>query len=101
MAIAMIGGHPMASMTGTSVTAQRIVATLNIAGDSEGMKNRCSEFSIPIIADRDRHVVRKGSITCVSSVVSSSLPGTAANFGSDQRRDRRGEHDAEDRERRR
>ena len=33
--------------------AHRIVATLNIAGDNAGMKNRRSEFSMPIIATRD------------------------------------------------
>ena len=81
IAIAMIGGKPRASITGTSATAHRIVATLNIAGDSDGMKNRCSEFSIPIIATATATVVRNGSITRVSSVVSSSLPGTSANSG--------------------
>ena len=54
---------------------------MNIAGDKEGMKNRWSEFSIPIIAAAAATSDRKGSITCVSSVVSSSLPGTDANLG--------------------
>jgi acetaldehyde dehydrogenase (acetylating) len=81
IAIARMSGHPMARMTGTSVTAQRIVARLNVAGDNDGMKNRCSEFSIPIMAAATATVVRNGSITCVSSVVSSSLPGTRANLG--------------------
>ena len=43
------------------------------------MKNRCSEFSIPIIATATATVVRNGSISRVSSVVSSSFPGTPAN----------------------
>ena len=43
------------------------------------MKNRCSEFSIPIIATATATVVRNGSINRVSSVVSSSFPGTPAN----------------------
>ena len=38
MAIATIGSRPSAGMTGTSVNAQMIVTTLNIAGDSAGMK---------------------------------------------------------------
>ena len=79
IAIAMICGKPRASITGTSVTAHRIVATLNMAGDSDGMKNRRSEFSIPIIATATATVVRNGAMTRVSSVVSSSLPGTSAN----------------------
>ena len=56
------------------------MATLNIAGDSAGMKNRCSEFSIPIIATATATVVRNGSIIRVSSVVSSSFPGTAGEL---------------------
>ena len=56
---------------------------MNIAGESAGMKNRCSEFSIPIIATATATVVRNGSMIRVSSVVSSSFPGTAANSSPD------------------
>ncbi len=52
---------------------------MNIAGDSDGMKKRRSEFSIPIIATATATVVRNGAMTRVSCVVSSSLPGTSAN----------------------
>ena len=38
MAIAAIGCRPSAGMNGTSVNAQMIVITLNIAGESAGMK---------------------------------------------------------------
>ena len=81
IAIPRIGGSPRRGITGTSTKRTAIVATLNIAGDSAGMKNRRSEFSIPIIATDAATVVRNGSITLVSVVVNSSLPGVAANRG--------------------
>ena len=49
-------------MSGTSANAQKIVATLNIAGESAGMKNRRSEFSMPITATATATVVRNGSM---------------------------------------
>ena len=58
-----------------------IVATLNIAGDSAGMKNRRSEFSMPIIATATATVARNGSMMRVNWVVSSSFPGVSANHG--------------------
>ncbi len=62
------------------------------------MKNRCSEFSIPIIATATATVVRNGSINRVSSVVSSSLPGTAGELSPRCHGvgDWAGEEDAED-----
>ena len=65
-------------MTGARPIVQTIVPTLNIAGDSAGMKNRCSEFSMPMRAAATATSVRNGNITRVSETVSSSLPGTAA-----------------------
>ena len=44
-------------MRGTTANAQKIVATLNMAGDSEGMKKRCSELSMPINAAATATVV--------------------------------------------
>ena len=38
MAIAMMPGSPNDGMTGTRTSAQTIVATLNIAGESAGTK---------------------------------------------------------------
>ena len=81
IAIPMIGGSPRRGITGTSTNAHAIVATLNIAGDRAGMKNRRSELSMPIIATDAATVVRNGSIILVSVVVNSSLPGVAANRG--------------------
>ena len=63
-------------MSGTRANAQTIVATLYIAGDSAGMKNRCSELSIPIHAAATATNERNGSMIRVSSTVSSSFPGT-------------------------
>ena len=78
IAIAMIRGSPTAGMTGTRRTAQAIVATLNIAGDSAGTKNLCSEFNIPMNAAAIATQVRNGSMMRVRKTVSSSLPGTSA-----------------------
>src|SRR5687768_2423399 len=72
-----IGGKPSAGINGTSSSAHVIVATLYMAGDSAGMKNRCSEFSIPMHAAATATNVRKGSISLVRKTVSSSFPGTA------------------------
>ena len=57
------------------------MATLNIAGDNAGTKNRRSELSMPIIATATATVPRNGSMMRVSSVVSSSFPGVSANDG--------------------
>ena len=38
MAIALIGGHPIGAIAGTTRNAQAIVATLNMAGESAGTK---------------------------------------------------------------
>ena len=84
IAIPTIGSRPTLGISGLSATAARIVATLNIAGESDGTKNRRSEFSMPIIAAATASVVRNGSMIRVRSVVSSSLPGTAAKFGTNQ-----------------
>ena len=81
MAMAVIAGSPKRSMIGITANAHTIVATLNIAGESAGMKNRRSEFSIPIMATAAATVVRNGSMILVNVVVSSSLPGTSANPG--------------------
>ncbi len=70
-------------MSGTIATAEKIDATLNIAGDTAGMKNRCSAFSMPISATATATVVRKGSMMRVSRVVSASLPGTATKSSPD------------------
>ena len=68
-----------AAISGTSRNAHRIVATLNIAGESAGRKKRRSEFNMPIIATATATVVRNGIMIRVSCVVSSSFPGTAVN----------------------
>jgi hypothetical protein len=78
IAIAVIGGTPNRGITGTSSTAQTIVAMLNIAGASAGTKNRFSEFNMPIKTAATATSVRNGSMMRVSRMVSSSLPGTAA-----------------------
>ena len=76
MAMPAIGGRPIDGISGTSRNAHRIVATLNIAGESAGRKNRWSAFNIPITATATATVVRNGIMIRVSWVVSSSLPGT-------------------------
>ena len=76
IAIAVIGGRPTRGISGTSSIAHRMLATLNIAGDSAGTKNRFSEFSIPMNAAATATSVRNGSMTRVSRTVNSSLPGT-------------------------
>ena len=78
MAIAVMGARPSRGMTGTSRIAHRMLATLNIAGDSAGTKKRSSELSMPISAAATATSVRKGSMIRVSRIVSSSLPGTLA-----------------------
>src|SRR3954466_8964041 len=81
IAIPRTGGNPRRGISGTSTNAHAIVAMLNIAGDRAGMKKRRTELSMPIIATDAATVVRNGSITLVSVVVNSSLPGVAANRG--------------------
>ena len=76
-----IGWRPNAGITGAMASALKIDATLNIAGDSDGMKNRRIEFSIPIMAAATASIVRKGSMMRVRSVVSASLPGISAKSG--------------------
>ena len=78
MAIAVIGGRPTCGISGTSRIALRMLATLNIAGDSAGTKNRLSEFSMPMNAAAIAISVRKGSMILVSRIVSCSLPGYLA-----------------------
>ena len=91
-----IGARPNRGISGTSAKALKIVATLNIAGDSAGTKNRRSEFSIPIIAAATASMVRNGSMIRVSWVVSSSLPGTRRELpGRARMRDLRREDDPE------
>ena len=51
---------------------------MNIAGARAGMKNRRSAFSMPMNATATATSVRNGNMICVSVVVSSILPGTAA-----------------------
>ena len=58
-----IGGSPKRGISGTIANAHTIVAMLNIAGESAGMKKRRSELSMPIIATEAATVVRNGSIT--------------------------------------
>ncbi len=77
-AIAVMGGSPSRGITGTSSSAERIVAMLNIAGASAGTKKRCSELSMPIITAAIATSVRNGNTMRVSRTVSSSFPGTAA-----------------------
>ncbi len=72
-----------------------MVATLNIAGDSAGMKNRWSEFSMPITAAAIATNVRNGSMIRVSRTVSSSFPGTARYSPANALDQRLGEDDAE------
>ena len=76
-----------------------IVATLNIAGDSAGMKNRCSEFSMPMNAAASATNVRNGSMIRVRNTVSSSLPGTSRYAPAKSADERLGEDDPEDDER--
>ncbi len=60
------------------MTVVVMLATLNRAGASAGRKYRSSEFSMPMQAAANATSVRNGSITRVSSTVSSNLPGTSA-----------------------
>ena len=41
-----------------------------------GTKNRCSEFSMPIIAAATATIVRNGNMTRVNVTVISNFPGT-------------------------
>ena len=82
MAMPLIGFRPNRGITGAIAIALKIDATLNIAGESEGMKKRRRELSIPIIAAAIASVLRKGSMIRVNRVVRASLPGTAANSAS-------------------
>ena len=77
MAMAVMAGRPRPGISGTRRIAHTMFATLNIAGDSAGMKKRCSEFSIPMTAAASATNVRNGSINRVRNTVSSSLPGTS------------------------
>ena len=74
----MIGSNPALGISGTSNRPLRMMLTLNIAGESAGMKNRRSELSIPMQAAATATRVRKGSISRVRVTVSSSFPGTSA-----------------------
>ena len=76
IAMPAIAGSPTNGISGTRRNAQAIVATLYIAGESAGMKNRCSEFSIPMQAAATATKVRNGSMIRVRNTVSSILPGT-------------------------
>ncbi len=95
-----IRGQPNRGISGTSVNAARIVATLNIAGERAGMKNRRSELSMPIIATLSATIGRNGSMMRVRTIVSSSFPGTVAYSGAiaphQCRRDDPGHDDAYD-----
>ena len=91
MAMPAIGGQPMRGITGTSVNAERIVATLNIAGDSAGMKKRRSEFSMPIIATPPRPSSRNGSMMRVSRTCQRELAGDRRVFRREGARERRRE----------
>ena len=81
MARPTIWCQPSAGMNGTIRNALAMQATLNAAGASAGRKNERSEFSIPMHATATAISMRNGNITCVSVVVSSSLPGVAAYSG--------------------
>ena len=59
-------------------TVQTIELTLNIAGDTAGMKKWCSALAIPMNAAASATNVRNGSMMRVSVTVSSSLPGTSS-----------------------
>jgi len=81
IAIPVMAGRPTRGISGTRPRAQAIVATLNIAGASAGMKKRRTELSMPLNATDAATVIRKGSRSRVSCVVSSSFPGVSANRG--------------------
>ena len=93
IAIAAIGGRPTRGISGTSSERADDVATLNIAGDSAGTKNGCSEFSMPMNAAASATSVRNGSMMRVSRIVSSSLPGHAAVVVGEHRHERLREDD--------
>ena len=95
IAIAMIGGSPSRVHHRHQRTAHRMVATLNIAGDSDGMKKRRSEFSIPIIATATATVVRNGSHDAGQLRRQLQLAGHRRELRGDERRNRPGEDDAE------
>ena len=78
MAMPRIGSRPKRGIAGTSKSALPITPTLNMAGESAGVKNRLSELSMPITAAASATRVRNGSMIRVRVTVSSSLPGTSA-----------------------
>ena len=78
------------------MTAHTIVATLNIAGDSAGMKKRCSALSIAIITAAVATIARNGNMMRVRRIVSSSFPGTSRNPSAYSSHERLGEQDARD-----
>jgi hypothetical protein len=78
IATAAIAGRPTAGINGTSRTMDAMLPTLKSAGESAGMKNRFSAFSMPMNAAATATSVRKGSMMRASWTVSSSLPGTAS-----------------------
>ena len=64
--MATMGVMPSAGAIGTRSNPQRIVATLNIAGDSAGMKKRCSALSIPMSTAATVTIVKNGNMMRVS-----------------------------------
>ena len=73
-----MGLMPSEGANGTSATAMTIVATLNIAGDSAGMKKCPNAFSMPMNTAATATSVRNGAMTRARYTVNSSLPGTRA-----------------------
>ncbi len=74
-----MGLTPSDGASGTRITAPAIVATLNIAGESAGMKKCCRAFNIAMKAAATAISGRNGNMMRVSRTVSSSLPGTLLN----------------------
>ena len=72
------------------------MATLNIAGDSAGMKKRCSALSIAIRTAAVVTSARNGNMMRVSRIVSSIFPGTLRNPEAYSSHERLGEDDARD-----
>ena len=73
-----IGFQPRCAAAGTRQTAPKMMPTLNMAGETAGVKKRLSEFSIPVSTAARATSVRNGSTMRLNVTVSSSLPGTAA-----------------------
>jgi len=79
IAIARIGGWPVARQSGIRPTPNATMPTFMSAGAIAGTANRPRAFSMPIAAAASATSGSIGSITRVSSTVSSILPGTEAN----------------------